>query len=127
MEQETLKVLLIEDNPDDALLLRYHLTKILSAQVEIQHCTHLTEALKRLREKKTNFDIILLDLGLPDSCGLETFNQVHRQAPKMPIMVLSGSDDENLAIHAFRQGAQDYLIMGKVDGDSLVRVRRYAI
>jgi len=127
MDQKVLKVLLIEDNPDDALLLRHHLTKIPSARVEIQHCSLLAEALKRLDQGKKSFDFILLDLGLPDSHGLETFTQLHQHALKIPIMVLSGSDDENLAIHAVQQGAQDYLVKGKIDGDSLVRAMRYAI
>jgi HD-GYP domain-containing protein (c-di-GMP phosphodiesterase class II)/DNA-binding response OmpR family regulator len=108
-------------------LLRHHLTKIPSARVEIQHCSRLTEALKLLDEAKTSFDFILLDLGLPDSRGLETFAKVQQHAPKIPIMVLSDSDEENLAIHAVGQGAQDYLVKGKVDGDSLVRAMRYSI
>lgn len=126
MSPEALKVLLVEDNPADAFLQRHHLTKIPSFRVKIEHCSHLTDALNRLEENKSNFDVILLDLELPDSHGLETFTQVQQQAPKLPILVLSGADDEKSAIRAVRQGALDYLIKEKVHGDLLVRAIRYS-
>ena len=85
-----LKVLLIEDNPDDVDLLRRNLAKLPLARVEIEPCRLLAEALKRLGEKNAKIDVILVDLGLPDSQGLDTFFKVHQQAPQTPIVVLSG-------------------------------------
>jgi two-component system cell cycle sensor histidine kinase/response regulator CckA len=72
-------------------------------------------------------DIVLLDLGLPDSQGIETFSRAHREAPKEPIVVISGLDDEGVALEAVRQGAQDYLVKGRLEGRLLARVIRYAI
>jgi diguanylate cyclase (GGDEF)-like protein len=72
-------------------------------------------------------DVVLLDLGLPDSVGLDTFTTVNTQAPQVPILVLTGLDDEALAVQVVQQGAQDYLVKGQADGDSLARAIRYAI
>ncbi|MGD9100887.1 MAG: GAF domain-containing protein [Anaerolineae bacterium] len=120
-----IRVLLIEDNPGDARLLREMLAQATSAQFELTHIERLGEALQRL--DKTVFDLILLDLSLPDSQGFETFAQLYGQAPGAPIIVLSGLDDEALAVRAVREGAQDYLVKGQVDGNLLVRAMRYAI
>ena len=74
-----------------------------------------------------NFDAILLDLSLPDSCGLKTVEQANAVAPQVPIMVMTGLDDEGTAIDAVRGGAQDFLIKGHVDGRLLARSIRYAM
>lgn len=127
MSQTPLKILLIEDNPDDVALLRDNLAEVPACRFEMTHCTRLREALKLLKEEGLEADVILLDLGLPDSQGLETFLQVHQQAPGTPIVVLTGLDDKDLAIKAVRKGAQDYLIKGQVDIELLVRTIRYSI
>ena len=74
-----------------------------------------------------NIDVILLDLGLPDSAGYETFNGIHQQAPKIPIVVLSGLEDEELAMRTVREGAQDYLVKNELIGDLLLRSLRYSV
>ncbi|MEW6657101.1 MAG: HD domain-containing phosphohydrolase [Thermodesulfobacteriota bacterium] len=126
MDRKSLHVLVIEDNPDDMQLLRRYFQKTSFARLALQHCERLADGLKLLEEKNGQIDVILLDLGLPDSCGLHTFIKVHRHAPKIPIIVLSGQNDENLATQAVREGAQDYLVKGKFDGDLLVRSMRYS-
>ncbi len=85
----------------------------------------LSTGLERLA--KNSVDVVLLDLLLPDSQGLETFDRMHSQAPQVPIIVLSGLDDESLALEAVRKGAQDYLVKGEVDSRLLGRSIRYAI
>jgi DNA-binding NarL/FixJ family response regulator len=96
-----------------------------SVQFEWVHVPLLGEALKRLREER--FDAILLDLSLPDSLGQETLAKAYAQAHDIPIVVLTGHSDENLAIRTVHQGAQDYLVKGQVDGPTLIRAVRYAI
>ena len=122
-----LKVLLIEDSPEDVLLLKNYLTTHRSCLLDIQVCHRLAEAKKRLGQGKADFDVILLDLGLPDSEGLETFSAIHQQAPKIPVVVLSGRQDEELAIRTVREGAQDYLVKGQINGALLVRSLRYSV
>ena len=119
MEQEALKILLIEDNPDDVDLLGRNLARLPLARVEIETCQLLAEALKRLGEKNAKIDVILVDLGLPDSQGLDTFFKVHQLAPRTPIVVLSREDDAWLAVQAVREGAQDYLVNGQADSEVL--------
>jgi sigma-B regulation protein RsbU (phosphoserine phosphatase) len=121
----SIKILLVEDNPYDAELLREMLLGVPSVQFEWVHVPLLGEALKRLREEK--FDAILLDLSLPDSQGQETLAKAYAQAHDIPIVVLTGHSDENLAIRTVHQGAQDYLVKGQVDGPTLIRAVRYAI
>ena len=127
MEQKALKILLIEDNPDDVDLLGRNLARLPLARVEIETCRLLADALKRLGEKKAKIDVILVDLGLPDSQGLDTFCKVHQQAPQTPIVVLSGLDDERLGVQAVREGAQDYLVKGQVNGEMLWRSLHYSV
>jgi PAS domain S-box-containing protein len=119
------KILLIEDNPADARLLQEMLVEIKDVSFELEWVDQLSTGLKRLA--KGGFDAILLDLSLPDSQGLATFAQVYAQAPHIPISVLSGLDDTSLAVKAVREGAQDYLVKGRIDGNLLARAIRYAI
>ena len=125
MQEKPVKVLVVEDSPTDALLLREALTDERSMQFQTAHAETLSDALRCLQEK--NFDLILLDLGLPDSQGLETFARMHDQAPQVPIIVLTGLDDDTLAIQAVKEGAQDFLTKGRVDRYWLVRNIRHAL
>ncbi|MCU0532784.1 MAG: PAS domain S-box protein [Hydrococcus sp. Prado102] len=120
-----IKILLVEDNPGDVLLLKEFLRDANSTQFELTPVECLKEALQFLEEQ--SFDIVLLDLSLPDSQGLETFVEIDRIAPLIPIVVLTGLDDETVAIRAMQEGAQDYLVKGQVDGNLLGRAIRYAI
>ncbi|MCX5654182.1 MAG: response regulator [Planctomycetota bacterium] len=125
MANATLRLLLVEDNPADARLLSEYLC---APHGDLFQCTHvevLTEALRYL--KADRFDLILLDLSLPDSQGLDTVRAVARQARGTPIVVLTGLDDETLGIASVRNGAQDYLVKGKADPQMLVRAIRYAV
>ncbi len=119
------RVLLIEDNPGDARLLREMLVEIGDAPFKLEWVDQLSKGLDRLTGG--DIDAVLLDLSLPDSQGLDTFIQVHTQAPHIPITVLTGLDDTTLAVKAVREGAQDYLVKGKIDGNLLARAIRYAI
>lgn len=125
MTGEIIKVLLVEDNPGDILLLQEFLQDVTPTLVELKPVEQLDEALNYLVQE--NFDVMLLDLSLPDSQGLETFIRAHHQVKSIPIIVLTGMADENLALRAMQEGAQDYLIKGQVTGDLLVRSMRYAI
>lgn len=125
MAAQPIKVLLVEDNPGDIRLLREILAEVTSVQFELAQVEQLSQALQYLAQAR--FDVILLDLSLPDSQGLETFLRIHAQVANVPIVVLTGLDDETLAVRAVQQGAQDYFFKGQVNGDLLVRSIRYAI
>ncbi|MEH2080536.1 MAG: response regulator [Nostoc sp.] len=120
-----IKVLLVEDNPGDVLLLQELFKEVTTVVVELIPVERLYEAVNYLANEI--FDVILLDLSLPDSQGLQTFVIAHNQAKATPIIVLTGINDETLATSAMQQGAQDYLVKGQVTGDLLVRSMRYAI
>ncbi|MEH1825621.1 MAG: response regulator [Nostoc sp.] len=125
MAGEQIKVLLVEDNPGDVLLLQELFKEVTTVVVELMPVERLYEAVNYLTNEI--FDVILLDLSLPDSQGLQTFVIAHNQAKATPIIVLTGINDETLATRAMQQGAQDYLVKGQVTGDLLVRSMRYAI
>src|SRR5206468_6538504 len=93
----------------------------------VEHLDRLSTGLRRLAEEGNGIGLILSDLSLPDSEGLETFSRLHARAPKVPIILLSGLNDTTVAVQAVHEGAQDYLIKGQVDGQLLVRAMRYAI
>ena len=125
MSTERIKVLLVEDNLGDAGLLYEGLEEAVPGQFEMTHVRRLSEALEYLWEETC--DVVLLDLGLPDSYGLDTLVVTRAQAPGVPIVVLTGCQDEALAVEALKGGAQDYLVKGQVDGKLLGRTMRYAI
>jgi PAS domain S-box-containing protein len=125
MKKEPIRVLLLEDNPGDARLFREFLHEDSLVKVELDHVERLKTGLEYLAQGKP--DVILLDLGLPDSQGLETFTQVYAQAQDMPIVVLTGLNDTEQAVEAVRAGAQDYLVKGELSGGLLVRAIHYAI
>ncbi len=120
-----MKILLVEDNLADAELIQEILSEFEDYQFTIAHAWRVSEALKQLAA--TEFDVVLLDLSLPDSWGLETLMQVKAQAPTIPLVVLTGSHDEEQALEAVRKGAQDYLLKGQLVGALLVRAIHYAI
>jgi PAS domain S-box-containing protein len=123
-----LNILLVEDNPGDIRLLQEILREVGTTQYQITPAMTLAAAIDRLSiADPVPFDVILLDLSLPDSLGMASFLNLRRQAPQIPIVVLTGLDDEMLALSAMQQGAQDYLIKGQVDCHLLRRSIRYAI
>jgi diguanylate cyclase (GGDEF)-like protein len=115
---------LVEDNPGDARLVEILLSEAGPA-FEVSHAGRLGEALEEL--DRLGFDVVLLDLSLPDSSGFETVERVRMAVPQMPVVVLSGRDDEQIALRALQGGAEDYLVKGQGDGDLIARAIRYAI
>lgn len=120
-----MRVLLIEDNEDDVCLIREMLSDSRSHGIELNWADRLSTGLTELASSP--FALVLLDLSLPDSWGLETFRRVQAQAPDLPLIVLTGLDDEALADQAVREGAQDYLVKGRLDSYILLRAARYAV
>ena len=118
-------VLLIEDNPGDARLIREMLAEEPVAPFRLAHADRLSRGIEVLAQKAT--DLVLLDLSLPDSHGLETFSKVYAHSPKVPIIVLTGNDDQQLALYAVKSGAQDYLVKGKLDRELLLKAMQYSI
>jgi len=118
-------VLLIEDNEDDAYLIGETLTDRTATDIQLEWVDRLKSGLTRLAEDK--IDVVLLDLSLPDSHGLETLDKVQQQVPDVPVIVLTHLDDEAMAVQAVRRGAQDYLVKGRSDGYGLGRAIQYAI
>jgi PAS domain S-box-containing protein len=125
MEDRLIKVLLIEDNPDDIELLQRKLGKSNNGQLTVTSVKSLQDALEHLTRNKP--DIILSDLGLPDSHGLDTVTRLMHAAPNIPLVVLSGFDDEATAIKAVHSGAQDYLVKGQPESRQIERSLFYAI
>jgi signal transduction histidine kinase len=125
VSQEQIRILLVEDDEDDAFLLQRSLTKSAPGQFAISRVGTLEQARRALAS--TPFHVVLSDLSLPDSRGFDTFVRIHEADPEVAVVVLTGNDDERLAVRALNEGAQDYLVKGKADGQSLVRSMRYAI
>jgi PAS domain S-box-containing protein len=119
------KVLLIEDSPGDARLMREYLADPAGNSFQLEHASTLQAGLDRLTQG--GIDLVLLDLSLPDSPMPETFKRAHACAPEVPIIVMSGLDDEKFAIQTVQEGAQDYLVKSYVDTRLLVHAMRYAI
>jgi two-component system cell cycle sensor histidine kinase/response regulator CckA len=120
-----IRVLLVEDNPGDAQLIQVMLHDAQPGAFNVERVDRLATALERVG--RAGVDVVLLDLGLPDSEGIETFRRAHRRAAQQPIIVLSGLDNEKVALEAVRSGAQDYHVKGRIEGPLLARVIRYAI
>jgi signal transduction histidine kinase len=125
MSGNPLKILLIEDNLAEASFLRESLKISRCQKFELVHVQRLEDGLILLREQK--FALILLDLTLPDSQGLESLKPIFEIVSDIPIVVLTNTNDEELAIEAVRRGAQDYLLKKEVKGERLIRCLRYAI
>lgn len=125
MPPRSLRVLLVEDNPTDALLVELSLEDMTALSPQLSHVESLGEAQHALQSQ--NFDVVLIDLNLPDGRGLGNFECLQAAAPQTPIIVLTGSSDEELAIEAIARGAADYLLKGATDAALLERSTRYAI
>jgi len=125
LTDKPVSILLIEDNPGDRRLIREMLAEAGNVAFDVQYADRLQAATDYLGQN--GVEVILLDLGLPDSQGLETLRKVYAQASEMPIVVLTGLNDEMVGVQAINEGAQDYLIKGQVDTQLLRRTIRYAI
>jgi PAS domain S-box-containing protein len=125
MGTKEVNVLLVEDEQRDSRLVQAMLGAVEAPRFAVEEAASLSEGMERTAEG--DIDIVLLDLSLPDSRGMETFNRLHKQAPGIPIVVMTGLDDEDIATKAVKEGAQDYLIKGQVEKGMLSRALTYAI
>jgi len=125
MNQKLFNVLLVEDNLGDAFLIQEQFKSAKTFEYSIVHVDYLNKAITYLEQSPC--DVILLDLSLPDSQGIETLKTIAKKAMQIPIVILTGTNDEELAIQAVRQGAQDYFVKGQVMGQVLVHALHYAI
>jgi PAS domain S-box-containing protein len=125
MKGPAVKTLLIEDNSADVVLLQMALEADEINHFEVSRVERLSEGIALLAKRK--FDIVLLDLGLPDTVGVETFQKFREKAPDIPVIVVSGFADDEAAMYAVRNGAQDYLVKGNVSAEMVARSIRYAL
>lgn len=125
MTSKTLQILLVEDSPTDALIVQEAMTEATRIKFVVTVAERLADALEQLN--KQIFDIVLLDLNLPDSDGFQTFARLREAASAVPTIILSGTANEALAVKAVQAGAQDYLVKGQVSGQLLERAIQYAI
>jgi C4-dicarboxylate-specific signal transduction histidine kinase len=125
MKEEALQILLVEDNAGDARLFREMFTQERPGSFNLTHVLRMHEAEIHLAQGEV--DVVLLDMGLPDEHGLDTLRRAHAAAPNVPVIVLTGLDDEELAAEAMKEGAQDYLIKGQIENRALPRALRHAI
>ncbi len=124
-DKPPIKVLVIEDDEGHAELICNGLSKAKGIHFDTERAGLISSGIAFLGEKK--FDVILSDLGLPDSVGVKTFKTLHGLCPDIPVIVLTALDDENTALSAVQSGAQDYLVKGRIDTSQLIRSIRYAI
>ncbi|MEO0995974.1 MAG: response regulator [Pseudomonadota bacterium] len=118
-------ILIIEDNPADAALITEQLVSAGNDDLRVDNVSSLADGFERI--DNSDVGAVLLDLSLPDSHGIATFTRAYERLPEIPIVVLTGNDDERLGVQAVQNGAQDYLVKGKVDGVTLGRTLRYAV
>ena len=123
--QARICTLIIEDSPTDALLLQEALTDVRGAEFAMTRVERLGDALERLAHEIP--DVVLLDLGLPDSQGLDTLLRLRQHQPEVPVVVLTGLDDETVGIKAMQAGAQDYVVKAHLQPALLGRSVRYAV
>ncbi len=124
MKKSNLHVLVIEDSIDDVVLVRAMLNRSKDTVFTVVHAQRLAEGLQCLREQ--TFDVVLLDLGLPDSNGIDAVKDIRQECQEVPLIVLTGVDDEEVAVRTLQMDVQDYLIKGQIDSKLLVRSIRYA-
>ena len=122
---KNIKILLIEDNPGDAYLIEEHLEEFANFSYELKIVETLDEALRVLKKKP--FDVILLDLELPDSYGINTFLSIHNKNPLIPIIILTGLNDETIGSYAIKEGAHDFLVKGQTEGRLLECIMQCSI
>lgn len=122
---EILTILLVEDNPGDVDLIRLMLAETETVTFAVKPAHTLSEAMGFLKEN--SIDLVLLDLGLPDSGGLDTFLTLHAAASDVPIIILTGNYDQEASVTAVKEGAQDYLVKGQINQNLIVRAIRYAL
>jgi len=120
-----IRILLVEDSPEYAKAVQLILGEVSVEGFDLVHVTRIKEAMHQVSQG--TFDVILLDLNLPDSGGYETFSNMHSFAPRIPIVVMSSEDDTALAVRTVREGAQDYLVKGAENLKPLTRTIHYAI
>ena len=125
MDNNKIRVLIIEDNVEYASMLKAVLSKSRDLEFELKSFVNLEDGLSEL--KNNDVDVVLLDLDLPDSSGLDTFNKVINFTSGLPIIILTGDDDKELAIRSLRLGAQDYLIKGQTDNKLLLKSILFSI
>ena len=125
MEKGSIRILLVEDNPGDARLLREALAEEKAFAYQLEIVERLSDCLSRL--SRGNIDLLLLDLFLPDSSGLETLTRLRRDFPQIPIVVMTGLDDRETAVQSLKEGAQDFLPKEKLDHELLSRAISYAL
>lgn len=125
MNLDNVNILLVEDNPDDALLLREQISELDGPVICLEHVSDLSEAHAFLVSE--HVDAVLLDLGLPDSEGLETLDRFRRGEPELPVIVLTGNHDYSLGVEAVRHHAQDFLVKGKASGTLIAKAVVFAI
>lgn len=123
--EDTIKILLIEDNAQDAKFIQEELSGEMDIFFDVITVSTLQDGL--LNIKNGNVDLILSDLGLPDSTGIDTYIKLYEKTKTIPIIILSGNKDEELALSAVRKGAQDYLVKGEFDSKLLQKSIKYAI
>ena len=125
MDCNAINVLLVEDSPDDAYLISRTLGGAKEPEFNVECVSRLSEGLDSI--SRGGIDVVLLDLSLPDSQGFDTFSTLHAQAPQIPVVLLTGTDDEELAIQAAKEGAQDYLVKGQFHHQLLARSILYSV
>ena len=125
MDTNIFEILLVEDDSGDAELLYELLEQVPNMQFDVTHVTRLAEATEQTKVEP--YDVILLDLALPDSQGVDTIRALVAAAPALTIVVLTGLDDEETGLAALRNGAQDYLVKGMVDSGAVTRAMRFAM
>ena len=125
MNTAFLRIGLVEDNAGDARLIQEMLREPPVTQYRLTHSTSMDQLLESLEREP--IEVLLLDLGLPDSQGMDTFHRINSRAPGLPIVIFSGAEDEELASIAVSSGAQDYLVKGRINSFLLKRAIRYAM
>jgi two-component system, NarL family, sensor histidine kinase UhpB len=123
--EEVIKILFVEDNPGDVVIIKEMLKEIDDIHFEVTTADNLKEGINHLINE--DFDILLLDLNLPDSEGIQTFITINQNARDLPIIILTGLSDEEFAITSVGKGAQDYLVKGQTDGQLLAKSIKYSI
>ncbi len=118
------KILLVEDNPGDVLIFKEHL-RFSGIDYELVESSSLKDAILKISQQ--DFDVILLDLGLPDSIGIETLKKFNLSSLKVPVIVMTGLDDEETALESLKEGAQDYLFKNSIDSQNIIHSIRYSI